>query len=278
MGIVDLCYHYYSKHFAPEVVPLTFVDNIGVLAEQANQLLHGTLVLQEFLSLWKLDMDVKKSWTWCTNRADVNELHTLGYDVRTEAGDLGVQHSYTGHKRVGVQLLRLHALEHLWGKLRKLDADLTLKQHILVTMFWPKAFHGISVCLLGKNHIDSLRTQALKALGHGRAGAAPLMRMLLGTSLLCDPGYYQLQRVLCDFRRMSDKQDEVLHLWTLRWNAYTGTVRAGPFSKLLEVLEAIQWRILEPPWVQPHEGYPIDLLAVPQGVLEDLLTSAWSQG
>ena len=87
MGIVDLCYHYYSKHFAPEVVPLTFVDNIGVLAEQANQLLHGTLVLQEFLSLWKLDMDAKKSWTWCTNRADMSKLHTLGYDVRTEAGD-----------------------------------------------------------------------------------------------------------------------------------------------------------------------------------------------
>ncbi|CAK9013730.1 Uncharacterized protein SCF082_LOCUS12063 [Durusdinium trenchii] len=262
--------------FAPAVIPLSFVDNIGLLAEEARHLAQGTLVLKEFLSLWKLEIDGKKSWTWSTMAADGPMLETLDYKVQKQAGDLGVQHSYSGARRISIQIQRLQALEGLWMKLKKLDAEPGMKQQLLISVFWPKAFHGISVCLLGKSHVDSLRTLALRALGYGKAGAAPLMRMALLDNLMCDPGFYQLTRVITDFRRMADKQDSVLTLWQQYWQAYSGKLQAGPFSKLLEVFEEIRWHVLEPPWVLPHEGHPIDLLAVPKNILQGLLESAWA--
>ena len=55
MGIIDLSFHFYFRHFAPSTVPLSFVDNLGILSESVAQLQHGHIVLQEFLSLWKLE-------------------------------------------------------------------------------------------------------------------------------------------------------------------------------------------------------------------------------
>lgn len=47
----------------------------------------------------------------------------------------------------------LRSLQGLWPKLRRLDVDQGLKQRVLVAVFWPKAFHGVAVCLLAKGHV-----------------------------------------------------------------------------------------------------------------------------
>lgn len=153
MGIVDLSFHFYFRHFAPSTIPLSFVDNLGILSESVAHLQHGHIVLQEFLSLWKLDMDVRKSWTWSTQPVDKDALQLMGLEVRTSAGDLGAQHSYSAQRRIAVQKARIASLDPLWIRLRKLGADDRLKQMVLQQAFWPRALHGISVCLLGPSHI-----------------------------------------------------------------------------------------------------------------------------
>lgn len=50
-------------------------------------------------------MDLRKSWTWPTRTSDREALGVLG--VKTSAGDLGAQHSYSGARRIGVQRERL---------------------------------------------------------------------------------------------------------------------------------------------------------------------------
>ena len=275
MGIIDLCFHFYMHHFAPETVPLSFVDNLGLLSMEVAHLQRGQIVLQEFLHLWTLDMDLRKSWTWSTRASDKGALEVMGLDVKTSAGDLGVQHSYTGARRIEVQRARLASLNDLWVRLRKLGADDRLKYMVLQQAFWPRALHGVSVCLLGPSHIASLRTAAVKALAHGGAGASPLIRMSLIAPVKADPGFYQTVRVVTDFRRMAAKQEMVLDLWVQHFKGFDGVLRAGPFSKLLEVLEPLGWRMVMPPIVCNHHGVEIDLLGVPEPQLLLQLEDAW---
>lgn len=146
---------------------------------------------------------------------------------------------------------------------------------VLQQAFWPRALHGVSVCLLGPSHIATLRTAAVKALSHGAAGASPLIRMSLIAPVKADPGFYQKVRVLSDFRRMAAKQDMVLDLWTQHFTGFDGVLRAGPFSKLLEVLEPLGWRVVQPPVVCNHHGVEFNLLEIPESQLLSLLEDAW---
>ena len=91
-----------------------------------------------------------------------------------------------------------------------------------------------------------------------------------------DPGFYQVARVLIDFRRMALKQAVVVDLWCQHHNGFDGTLRAGPFSKLLEIFEPLGWRVVSPPLVCTHLGTEIDLLEIPEPQLMVLLEDAWT--
>ena len=276
MAIIDLCFHSYFKVFAPEVLPISFVDNLGLMVEQVAHLLKGTIILEEFLSLWRLELDSKKSWSWSTKTSDRAALSALEFEVRTHAGDLGAQHSYTGSRHIELQSKRIASLEQMWPLLRRLNVDQATKGHVLMAAFWPRAFHGIGICLLGPGHVDKLRTQAVKALGHGRAGASPHVRMLIGKALRSDPGYYQLTRVVLDFRRIAEKQERVLDLWHQHWSMFTGKGKVGPFMKLLEVFEQIGWHVVEPPYIRTSAGITFDFLQAPVEAILDWLEEAWT--
>ena len=277
MSVVDLAFHYYMKEFAPRVLPLSFVDNLGLLTAQVRDLFQGTVVMQEFMAMWRLDLDHRKTWTWSTKLHDHHDLSTLGFEVKTHASDLGAQLSYTGRRHVDQVQQRIASLGPLWPKLRRMEAPDELKRQLLVAAFWPRALHGTAVCLLGASHLASLRTQAVRALGHGRAGAAPLVRLAMSPNLKSDPGYYHLLLVLDSFRRMASKQDQLLPLWQEHHRQFRGSLKAGPFSKLYEVLAPLHWTLLEPPWIQPRGGHAFDLLQIPTSVLHKLLETAWME-
>lgn len=55
------------------------------------------------------------------------------------------------------------------------------------------------------------RTKAARALGNGKAGAAPALRLgLISGKTLLDPGFYQLWTVLQDFKRVLNKTPSML--------------------------------------------------------------------
>lgn len=277
MSVIDLAFHYYMKCFAPQVIPLSFVDNLGLLAVQVGDLFRSTVILQEFMAMWQLDLDHRKTWTWSTSMQDHQELHMLGYEVKTHASDLGAQLSYTGRRHIDHVQARIDSLHSLWPRLRRMEVHDELKRQLLVAAFWPRALHGTALCLLGGTHLSSLRTQAVRALGYGRAGAAPLLRMALSPNLKSDPGFYHLVLVLDSFRRIAGKQEQLLTLWRDHHRLYRGVLKAGPFSKLYEVLSPLSWTLLEPPWIQPRTGAAFDLLQIPATILYRMLETTWME-
>ena len=278
MTLIDWCWDIYQKAFAPDTIPLSYVDNYEVLARSLGELLTGFATLESFMELWSLDLDSAKTYFWSTSPADRGALRSLGKSVCLQQADLGGAMTYCRRTGLGAQQARLDSLRPLWSRLRRSAAPLQIKFQLLRQGFWSKAFHAIGITLLPFRHIDHLRTQAVRALGFGLAGANPAIRLsLLCDDMQTDPGFFQVVRVLADFRRFARKTDDILRLWQDFVHHFDGKLLSGPFSKLYEIFEQLEWSILEPPWFLDHDQCCWDLLSVASGTLHDLLRDAWCQ-
>ena len=126
--------------------------------------------------------------------------------------------------------------------------------------------------------IKQLRTAAVRAVGCGRAGANPTIRLsLLTGNALSDPGFFQLWHVVRTFKRVLVKQASLIDLWTQFIASYNARTFAGPFSVLMRQLNLVLWAIEAPPFLVDHEGHLHNLLIIDNGMLHDLLEDAWLQ-
>ena len=278
MTLIDWCWDHYQREFAPRCLPISYVDNYELLAQDLGELLTGLASMQSFMDLWSLELDSHKTFFWSTSTTDRNKLRSLGKDVRLEAPDLGGAMTYCKRSGAGSQLARLESLQPMWPRLKRSAAPLVTKLYLLRQAFWSKAFHAIGISLMPFRHIAALRTQAVKALGFGHAGAHPGIRLgLLTDSLQSDPGFYQVHRAIFDFRRFAKKCPDVSMLWTHFMHAFDGKKLSGPFSKLMELFDQLNWTMEEPPWVRDHDRCYVDLLHCSTTALDAILSDAWHQ-
>ena len=106
---------------------------------------------------------------------------------------------------------------------------------LLRQAIWPRAFYGVSSCLLGWAHLRQLRTEAIKALGVKLAAVAPGLRLaLLLCHEQCDPGFYQVWNVCQTFRRLARKRPMFLQLWQNYMDQYNGDLGKSTSCPLCE--------------------------------------------
>ena len=278
MTIIDWCWDIYQSVFAPATVPLSYVDNYEVLAHSIGELLTGYATLETFMELWALELDGSKTYFWSTSTSDRGALRSLGKTVCLQRADLGGAMTYSRRNGMGSQRARLDSLQPMWSRLKRSFVPLPIKWLLLRQAFWSKAFHAIGITLLPFQQIGKLRTQAVRALGFGHAGANPGLRLaLLCGNMQTDPGFYQVVRVLDDFRRFASKNPHVIDLWQSFCQNFEGRLWSGPFSKLFEIFEQIGWSIKDPPWIWDHDFCSWNLLDLPTSLLHPLLEDAWLQ-
>ena len=158
-------------------------------------------------------------WKWMALKLSFGPLRLhlvrqLGKTAVLEAPDLGGALTYCRGTGLGSQRARLESLDVFWPRLRRSVAPMPVKLYILGQAFWAKAFHAIGITLMPFRHIPSLRTRAARVLGFGLAGANPAIRLgLLSGDMTSDPGYFQVVRVLTDFRRFLRKSRSLLDHW-----------------------------------------------------------------
>eukprot|EP00435_Cladocopium_sp_Y103_P053661 s341_g17.t1 len=109
------------------------------------------------------------------------------------------------------------------------------------------------------------------------AGSNPVLRLSLAHPPTADPGFFQLKYALLDFRRLCKKSPDLMQFWQIFMSRYDGTTRDGPFSKILHLLSMVGWQVLEPPWIQDHDGFRHNLMTVPKQLLASLVYDAWMQ-
>ena len=278
MVVIDWILDIYAARYAPACQTLTFVANLEVLSLQLPELFHGQSVLKTYLDSWHLSLDAAKSYFWSTSASQRDQLRQVGLSVKLQAADLGGALVFCKRRIAGTQLARLKQLDPSWTALRKAQMDPPLKQKLILQALWPRAFHAISITLLGGQHLRSLRTSAVRALGFGHAGSHPGLRLcLLSINPCVDPACFQLLRVFSEFARLLKKDLRLLDMWTSFMLHYDGQWYSGPFSKLLEQCALVHWTVLEPPQLRDHDGLTWDLLNIPQCLLRDRLLDAWRQ-
>ena len=179
MTIIDWCWDIYQSVFAPATVPLSYVDNYEVLAHSIGELLTGYATLETFMELWALELDGSKTYFWSTSTSDRGALRSLGKTVCLQRADLGGAMTYSRRNGMGSQRARLDSLQPMWSRLKRSFVPLPIKWLLLRQAFWSKAFHAIGITLLPFQQIGKLRTQAVRALGFGHAGANPGLRLAL---------------------------------------------------------------------------------------------------
>ena len=277
MTVIDWVFDEYQRAFT-STLPLTYVDNFELLSAELGSLMTGYASMEAFMDLWTLELDGPKTFFWSTNGTARSTLRRLGKHVVLESPDLGGAMTYCRRTGIGSQKTRFESLEPMWPRLRRSLAPLSIKQFLLRQAFWPKVFHAIGITLLPFKWISSLRARAVRALGFGQAGANPGVRLaLLSSAYTTDPGFFQAERVVHDFRRFLAKDPSQLHFWKAFMDTYTGTQLSGPCCKLLEIFEQLGWYVQSPPWILDHDGCPFDFLHMSSGALQSVLEDAWTQ-
>ena len=111
-----------------------------------------------------------------------------------------------------------------------------MKICLIVQALWPAVVHAAAIDYCPPHVISSLRTSTAKALGFGKAGAQPLVRLhLLCGQPLADPGFFQV--------------------WFL--SRFGDTLLSGRFFVLLTQFDLLRWYIVSPPW-RDHEFLAVD--------------------
>ena len=192
MALTDLVFHAYLDVFSPKVSSFSFVDNLGFTAPDVGALAQGYNATLCFVELFELELDAAKTYVWAVGSQQRAQVAALGLPVVQHARDLGGVMSYGRAVRNSELRSRMQQLEPLWKRLRRSPSPCVYKLAILPLKFWPRALHAISGCPASQLDLKSLRTAAVRAVGHCPAGSSPFLRLSLSLSMEADPEFYQL--------------------------------------------------------------------------------------
>ena len=156
-------------------------------------------------------------------------LRAAGQVVLSHARDLGGLMSYGKTTGVSDRLAGCAALAPVWQAISRSFAHVGIKFSVIPAKCWSSALHGINGCPVSDSVIHTLRTAACRALHWKVAGSSSLLRFALCGVPEADPGFYQVWKVLLDFRQIAAKQPALFQRWEDSMAHYSGTFYQGPF-------------------------------------------------
>ena len=161
-----------------------------------------------------------------------------------------------------------------WADFSRSPATYVQKLRAIRSVSWPNTLHGISSVHLGSDHVDSLRTSAMRALHEHGSGTSPAIHLALVEAPASDPGFYILRQTVLDCRNNQSFECAQVRLDSLVENPRFRPP-PGPCSVLLHRLQAIDW------FWEKNQGFfdqwqrPINLWHAPIQELLGRLTEAW---
>eukprot|EP00435_Cladocopium_sp_Y103_P056205 s2024_g18.t2 len=277
-GMTQLCFawHLYMRAYSPSIRSLSFVDNLSLISSAPGFLAHGLACIIEFFRLWNMAIDAGKSYCWALTDVHRKQLRAFPFQRVDHATELGGILSFTRRHFTGLQQKRIGRLSSRWQRLMASRAPTRQKLAVLPSVFWAAALHGINGSCMGEHHLDTLRTQAMRALKLAHAGVNGLLRLSLSTTPTADPGWWRLKMTVGAFARLTRKEPRLLNEWKSFMLHFDGSLFSGPFSQLLVVLNQVGWRI-DPPYLFDHDNCGFNLLTLDGMVLDELLHDAWLQ-
>lgn len=238
MTALDLLWHRWQKLSVPRVLPISFVDNLELVSDRLGDLFDAADSLFSFCHSLDLEVDLPSLYAWSSSSVGRRLLVDKGYKVSLGERDLGGQVTYCHQHRNKVLTDRIQQVVPFFEKLRRSSLTVATKKVNLKQVLWPRALHGCEAVTLGDQHVQKLRCGAMKALKWDRAGATPLVRLAL-LHVDVDPGWFQLWRVIAQFRHQCQRNPVVKDWWVLDSKNLGTSQTFGPFGKLVDLLHEI---------------------------------------
>ena len=278
-AMLNVCWawHKYMECFHPNIQATSYVDNLGLRGSQPDQIAAGFFGVITFFQFSHLEVDADKTFTWGLQSQDRRVLAGLGFTSVFAAPELGGSMTYGTMIRNSQLKARGLRLTPRWLRLKRSSAPLFRKLAVLPGTFWAAALHGALGCRFGPQYLHSLRQSAIKSLRLGGAGVNALLRLSLCVTPTADPGFWHLKDVFHGFQRMLRKTPDFFVDWCRFMDNFTGHLYPGPFSKLLELMEQLGWKVTTPPFFMDHDGCTHNLLLIGTDYLDHLLYDGWLQ-
>ena len=176
MLILDELLHRWLAALSPDVCGLTFVDNWEVVVRQEQWLAPAYERLEKFVKMLDLQLDEKKTYFWSTSPCVRARLRQEGKNVLSGARDLGAHVVYTKQLANATVTNRINELATFWDKLTVASGSFAQKVRVVLTAAWPRASHASSAVVIGRRHIDWLRSRYMQAMKVAKPGASPWLQ------------------------------------------------------------------------------------------------------
>ena len=242
MAALDMMWHMFQNLACSSSIHLSFVDNLEVVSSDLDSLQASIRALHDFCAMLDLSLDPDSFYTWSSSAQGRLHLKHAGFQVSLGQRDLGGQVTYCQQLRNKVLQDRVASVVPFFVKLRSSKLPHLIKVANLLQVLWPRALHGCEAVQLGDQHIQKLRSGAMKALHWSRAGASPIARLGL-LNLKIDPEWYQLRCVMRTFRHQFSTNHVVRDWWALFSQDLQHCETHGPFGKLCALLQELQLSI-----------------------------------
>eukprot|EP00438_Fugacium_kawagutii_P015719 Skav235342 [mRNA] locus=scaffold520:958024:962610:- [translate_table: standard] len=242
MAALDVVWHVWQKVAVARVMPLSYVDNLELIADSIHDLSASYQALTEFCAVLDLQLDFDSLFAWSSCPSGRRELKNLGFNISLDHRDLGGQVTYCRQLRNRQLTARIQDIfpscVRLAGtKLPEAARKANIKQVVL-----PRALHGCEAVIIGQDHYNKLRSHIMKAMKWDKAGASPWVRIAL-LNIDIDPLWYDIWHVFTMFRRQCASNPVVADWWGMYMQARNGPETYGPFGKLLAFVNMLELQI-----------------------------------
>ena len=263
---------WYLHYESPSIHLWAYVDNIEITGPSSQHVQHGMGVVQKFCQQLDVTIDPKKSYYWSTCATDRHALRTGGALVCTAQRDLGGHMSYSRRHTNFTITAKCKDMKETWSRLARSQAPVMQKHKAILVAAWPRCLHGIGTVHLGNQHLQDLRSGAMKGIGASKKGANSQVHLSLCSDTRLDPGFFALLASVKSFRKYHDPDTAPL----IFEDCVRGTPKAiGPVATLANRLRQVCWHWCEGLSFVDHIGLVLHLVDVPWQVLVHRLRRAW---
>ena len=100
MSVIDLCWHVWQSRAVPRSICLSFVDNLEVVCDRAEDVVLSLSSFREFCDALDVQIDEPKLYGWSTGAAGRETLRANGLRISLSERDLGGQATYCATETV----------------------------------------------------------------------------------------------------------------------------------------------------------------------------------
>ena len=240
MMITNIVMHKYMSLRSPSIAMMSYVDNWEMNAEEVEDVIDGMQHLEQFCTMWDLQLDQTKTIYWSINASARHMLRQAEFKVINSCRDLGGHLQFTKQKTNKTLAEKCASIRKLWPRLHQCRSPLRHKFKVLRCKAWPRVLHSCPAVHVNSHILTSLRRGAMQGLGLHKPGANPMIQLSWLLFPTHDPECYAIFSSVRHARRFANSEalDPFLEATS---QVPERQQMPGPIGVLISHLAALGW-------------------------------------